>query len=71
VAGQRGVAPGTSLADFLAQADTLRRATTVMRDLTDEEFLRGKERLRRAVQHAEETHSPEPRTSWLDLLVLR
>ena len=42
-----------------------------MRNLTEEEFLRGKERLRRAVQDAEETRSPEPRTNWLDLLVLR
>ena len=61
----------TSLAEFLARADTYRRATTVMRDLTDEEFLRGKERLRRAAQDAEESPSPEPRINWLDLLVLR
>jgi SAM-dependent methyltransferase len=57
----------TSLAEFLAQADTFRRADTTMRGLTEEEFLRGKERLRRAAQ----AHSPEPRTNWLDLLVLR
>lgn len=65
----------TSLAEFLGQADTFRRADSTMRELTDEEFLRGKERLRRAVQHAKDhakvTASPEPRTSWLDLLVLR
>jgi SAM-dependent methyltransferase len=61
----------TSLADFLGQADTFRRADTTMRNLTEEEFLRGKERLRLAVQHAAETGSQEPRTSWLDLLVLR
>jgi SAM-dependent methyltransferase len=60
----------TSLAEFLARADTFRLASTVMRDLTEEEFLRGKERLRRAAD-AEETASPEPRTNWLDLLVLR
>jgi ubiquinone/menaquinone biosynthesis C-methylase UbiE len=60
-----------SLAEFLAQVDTFRRADTTMRNLTDEEFLRGKERLRRAVQDAEETSSREPRTNWLDLLVLR
>jgi ubiquinone/menaquinone biosynthesis C-methylase UbiE len=60
-----------SLAEFLAQADTFRQADTTMRNLTEEEFLRGKERLRRAVQHAEQTPSPEPRTNWLDLLVLR
>jgi SAM-dependent methyltransferase len=61
----------TSLAEVLAQADTLRRADTTMRNLTEEEFLRGKERLRRAVQDEERTSTPEPRTSWLDLLVLR
>jgi ubiquinone/menaquinone biosynthesis C-methylase UbiE len=61
----------TSLAEFLAQLDTFRRADTNMRGLTEEEFLRGKERLRRVVRHAEETHSPETRTNWLDLLVLR
>lgn len=60
----------TSLAEFLAQADTFRRADSTIRNLTEEEFLRGKERLRRAAQE-EETSSPEPRTSWLDLLVLR
>jgi len=60
-----------SLAEFLAQVDTFRRADTTMRNLSDEEFLRGKERLLRAVQDAEETHSPESRTNWLDLLVLR
>ena len=60
-----------SLAGFLAQADTFRRSDTIMRDLTDEEFLRGKERLRRAVRHAEQARGPEFRTNWLDLLVLR
>jgi SAM-dependent methyltransferase len=62
---------GTSLAEFLDQADTFRLADTTMRGLTEEEFLRGKERLRLAVQRAAETANPEPRTSWLDLLVLR
>jgi ubiquinone/menaquinone biosynthesis C-methylase UbiE len=61
----------TSLAEFLAQADTFRRADSPMRTLTEEEFLRGKERLRRAAQDAEKTPGPETRTSWLDLLVLR
>ena len=61
----------TSLAEFLVQADTFRRADSTIRNLTEEEFLRGKERLRRAAQDAEEAPSPEPRTSWLDLLVLR
>src|SRR6516225_2994281 len=55
-----------SLAEFLARADTFRRADTNMRNLTEEEFLRGKERLRRAAQ----IPGPEPRTNWLDLLVL-
>jgi ubiquinone/menaquinone biosynthesis C-methylase UbiE len=60
-----------SLADFLSQADTFRQADTTMRSLTEDEFLRGKERLRRAVRHAEDTAYPEPRSNWLDLLVLR
>ncbi|MFI6504003.1 class I SAM-dependent methyltransferase [Nonomuraea typhae] len=57
----------TTLADFLAQVDVYRRSDTIIRGLTEEEFLRGKERLRRAVQDA----GPETRTNWLDLLVLR
>ena len=61
----------TSLADLLDQVDVLRRADTTMRNLTEDEFLRGKERLRRAVRHAEETASPETRSNWLDFLVLR
>jgi hypothetical protein len=61
----------TSLADFLGQVDTFRRADTTMRSLTDDEFRRGKERLRRAVRDAECAGSPEPRSNWLDLLVLR
>jgi ubiquinone/menaquinone biosynthesis C-methylase UbiE len=61
----------TSLADFLNQVDTFRHADTTMRNLTEDEFLRGKERLRRAVRHAETTANPEPRSNWLDLLVLR
>jgi ubiquinone/menaquinone biosynthesis C-methylase UbiE len=61
----------TSLADFLGQVDTLRDADTTMRSLTEVEFLRGKERLRRAVRHAEDTATPEARSNWLDLLVLR
>jgi ubiquinone/menaquinone biosynthesis C-methylase UbiE len=55
------------LAAFLAQADTLRTADTTLRGLTDGEFERGKERLRRAV----ESGDAEPRTNRLDLLVLR
>jgi ubiquinone/menaquinone biosynthesis C-methylase UbiE len=61
----------TSLADFLGQVDTFRHADTTMRNLTEDEFLRGKERLRRAVQHAEDTANPETRSNWLDLLILR
>jgi hypothetical protein len=61
----------TSLAEFLAEADVFRRADTTIRSLTEEEFLRGKERLRRAVQQADAAANPEPRTNWLDLLVLR
>jgi ubiquinone/menaquinone biosynthesis C-methylase UbiE len=61
----------TSLADFLGQVDTFRRADTTMRSLSEDEFLRGKERLRRAVRRTEDTASPEPRVNWLDLLVLR
>jgi hypothetical protein len=60
-----------SLADFLGQVDTFRHADTTMRNLTEDEFLRGKERLRRAVRHAEKTANPETRSNWLDLLVLR
>jgi ubiquinone/menaquinone biosynthesis C-methylase UbiE len=61
----------TSLAEFLAQADTFRRGDSPMRSLTDEEFLRGKERLRQALQEAEATSSPPARVSLVDLLVLR
>jgi ubiquinone/menaquinone biosynthesis C-methylase UbiE len=60
-----------SLADFLRQVDTFRRADTTMRSLTEDEFRRGKERLRQAVRHAEDAASPETRSNWLDLLVLR
>jgi ubiquinone/menaquinone biosynthesis C-methylase UbiE len=56
-----------SLADFLGEADTFRDADTTMRQLTDDEFQRGKERLRRAV----EAGNQEPRANWLDLVVLR
>jgi len=61
----------TSLADFLGQVDTFRHADTTMRNLTEDEFLRGKDRLRRAVRHAEGIANPETRSNWLDLLVLR
>ena len=66
--------PQTDLSDlteFLNRVDIFRHADTTMRGLTEEEFLRGKERLRHAAQQAEETANSEPRTSWLDLLVLR
>ena len=51
--------------------DTFRHADTTMRQLTEDEFLRGKERLRRAVRQAEDLGSQETRSNWLDLLVLR
>jgi SAM-dependent methyltransferase len=57
----------TSLADFLGQLDTFRRADTTIRSLTEDEFLRGKERVRRAVRHAENTANLEIRSNWLDL----
>ncbi len=59
------------LADFLGQVDTFRHADTTMHNLTRDEFRRGKERLRRAVRGARDTASPEARSNWLDLLVLR
>jgi ubiquinone/menaquinone biosynthesis C-methylase UbiE len=55
-----------SLVDLVEQLDTLRDADTTMRTLTEDEFGRGKERLRRAAQCDEEA-----RGNWLDLLVLR
>jgi ubiquinone/menaquinone biosynthesis C-methylase UbiE len=60
----------TSLADFLDQVDTFRRADTTMRGLTEDEFLQGKERLRRAVRD-EQRGTPKPRSNSLDLLELR
>jgi ubiquinone/menaquinone biosynthesis C-methylase UbiE len=59
------------LADFLGQVDAFRQADTTMRSLTEDEFLRGKERLRSAVREAEDAGTHEPRSNWLDLLVLR
>ena len=59
------------LADLLGHVDTLRRADTTMRDLTEDEFRRGKERLRRAARLAGGTASAEARSNRLDLLVLR
>ena len=61
----------SGLADLLDQADALRHADTTMRQLTEDEFLRGKERLRRAVRRAEDRSNPEIRSNSLDLLVLR
>lgn len=59
----------TSLTGFLDRIDTFRNADTTMRNLTEEEFNRGKQRLRQAAQAAQDNE--ETRTSWLDLLVLR
>lgn len=61
----------TGLAELLEQLDTLRQADTTIRNLTEEEFLRGKERLRRAVLEELNTANPEARSNRLDLLVLR
>lgn len=57
-----------SLADFHEQLDTFRAADTTMRTLTDAEYLRGKERVRRALA---ETAAAPRRSNRLDLLVLR
>ena len=59
------------LADFLGQVDTFRQADTTMRSLTENEFLRGKDRVRNAVRQAEDAGTQETRSNWLDLLVLR
>jgi ubiquinone/menaquinone biosynthesis C-methylase UbiE len=59
-----------SLADFLAQVDTFRQADTTMRNLTEDEFVQGKERLRQAIRRGEDT-ATQTRSNWLDLLVLR
>lgn len=56
-----------SLDDLLGELDTLQRADTTLRNLTEDEFRRGRERIRRA---AESPH-PQPRSNILDLLVLR
>jgi ubiquinone/menaquinone biosynthesis C-methylase UbiE len=56
---------GTSLTEFLDQVETLRQADTTLRGLSDDEFLRGKERIRRAKDRG------VPRSNWLDLLVVR
>ena len=56
-----------SLADYLGEVDTLRLADTTLRSLSEDEFVRGKERLRSAV----DAGNSEPRSNWLDLLVLR
>ena len=61
----------TSLANLLARVDTLRRADTTMRSLSDDEFEQGKERIRRAIRQAVASGAPEPRGNVLDLLVLR
>ncbi len=61
----------SSLGEFLGQVDLFRQADTTMRGLTEDEFLRGKERLHRAVRHAAGRADPGTRSNWLDLLVLR
>lgn len=59
----------TSLAELLERADALRGADTLMRSLSEEEFTRGKERLREAVGVQDPAEADL--TSSLDLLVLR
>lgn len=56
-----------SLAEFAEKLDTLRQADTSMRSLTEEEYLRGKERVQGAVHDGD----TKPRSNRLDLLVLR
>jgi ubiquinone/menaquinone biosynthesis C-methylase UbiE len=60
-----------TVVDFLDRVDRFRHADTVMRSLTEEEYERGKERLRRAAAEAQHSGVSDSRTSWLDLLVLR
>jgi SAM-dependent methyltransferase len=60
-----------SLADLLGQVDMFRQADTTMRGLTEDEFRRGKERLQQAVRDAEDSATPEIRSTTLELLVLR
>jgi hypothetical protein len=56
--------PGMTLVD-------IGHADTTMRNLTEDEFRRGKDRLRCAVRDVGDTATPETRSNWLDLLVLR
>ncbi|MFJ8160208.1 class I SAM-dependent methyltransferase [Streptomyces sp. NPDC096136] len=58
------------LAELLRRLDTLRTADTLMRGLTEEEFARGRERLRSAVRGGRVPEGADL-TSSLDLLVLR
>jgi ubiquinone/menaquinone biosynthesis C-methylase UbiE len=60
-----------SLTELLEQVDTFRHADTTMRILTDDEFQRGKERLRRAITDPEAGTETGSRSNRLDLLVLR
>jgi SAM-dependent methyltransferase len=60
--------PSASLGELFAELDTLRRADTTIRHLTEDEFLRGKERVHQALL---EGRGSEPRANLLDLLVLR
>ncbi|MEU5520645.1 class I SAM-dependent methyltransferase [Streptomyces sp. NPDC047860] len=59
-----------SLTELLQRVDALRDADTLMRSLTEEEFARGKERLRIAAD-AHDSAVAADLTSSLDLLVLR
>lgn len=55
------------LEELLDELDTLRDADTTLRSLTEDEFRRGRERIRAAVARGDR----EPRGNSLDLLVLR
>ena len=63
LASVRETRPGGA-AGLLAETDALRAADTTLRAITDDEFERGRDRLRAA-------RADEPRDNWLDLVVLR
>jgi SAM-dependent methyltransferase len=60
-----------SLAGFLDHLETYRESDTTLRHLSEDEFLRGKERLRTTVRDAGSTASTTPISNLLDFLVLR
>lgn len=60
-----------SVDEFLARIDTFRQVDTTLRNLTEDEFRGGRERLRHAAAASREAAVPALRSTWLDLLVLR